>query len=132
MDTQMDISMANNSFSREYVDDISIQRMQENTAREFNKQASSGITSGAMSGTITTISDGIYKVEHLLNREAIGFMIVSQASASSFKAEMISNPTEGTPVDKTKTVFLKFSDYSTGADGIPAPATPGTFRVFLY
>lgn len=132
MDTQMDISMANNSFSREYVDDISIQRMQENTAREFNKQASSGITSGAMSGTITTISDGIYKVEHLLNREAIGFIIVSQTSASSFKAEMISNPTEGAPVDKTKTVFLKFSDYSIVTNGIPAIANPGTFRVFLY
>lgn len=128
----MDISMANNSFSREYVDDISIQRMQENTAREFNKQASSGITSGAMSGTITTISDGIYKVEHLLNREAIGFIIVSQTSASSFKAEMISSPTEETPADKTKTVFLKFSDYSIVTNGIPAIANPGTFRVFLY
>lgn len=121
-----------NNFAREIVDDLSVQRMQESVGREFDKQSNSGISSGCLSSATTLISNGIYKVDHRLDREPIGFQLMSQASASSFYCEIVENPDSDSPVEKTKTLFLKFSDKSLAIDGISPPADPGVFRVFVY
>lgn len=127
----MDTSMGNN-FAREIVDDLSVQRMQENVGREFDKQSNSGISSGCLSSGTTLISNGIYKVDHQLGREPIGFFLMSQVNASSLYCEIVENPDSNSPAEKTKTIFLKFSDKAQASSGVSPSADPGVFRVFVY
>lgn len=117
--------------AKEIVESLDTMRMQQNIDRKFRQQDSTGIKSGCMDSSNSVVSEGVYKINHKLGREPIGFMLVEQASASSLYCEVIENPT-GQPVDSLSVIFLKFTDKSQENNGVSPPGTPGVFRVFLY
>lgn len=95
---------------REYVEDISIQRMQENIARKFNSQNEQFI--GCMGGTQTSLGNNSWRIAHSLKREPKGFVLLTQTTAGSIFTKMINQ--SGTTAD------LVFD------------SNPGTFTVFFF
>lgn len=102
--------MANN-LPREYVEDPSVSRMQENIARKFN-QDSGGEVSGCLGGTQTSLGNFSWRVEHGLKKEPKGFVLLSQGSSSSILAKMVN--AGGTTAD------------------IVFESDPSSFTVFFY
>lgn len=103
-----------NQLPLEQVDDLSVQRMQGNVARQFNNiESKSGDgLSGCLGGTQTSLGNNSFKVAHSLGNTPKNFVITSQSVSASIKATM--NNANGTDVTITWT------------------ASPGTFQVFLY
>lgn len=98
--------------AKEITDSLDTMRIQQNVDREFKKQASTGITSGCISGDKVSIGEFVWRVYHSLGREPIGFIIMEQGSTTSLKAEMSNMNLE--------TVEIKFS------------ADPTSFTLFFY
>jgi hypothetical protein len=76
------------NLAREYVDDISVSRMQENISRKFS-QDDNAESSSCIGGSQTSLGNNSWRVAHGLKREPKGFVIIAQGSSTSIFAKMV-------------------------------------------
>jgi hypothetical protein len=96
-------------FIREILSDLPTQRFQENVARSVDKKKE---FTGCIGSAPVDLGNNTFSIKHELGREASGFIILTQATASSIKASLVKS--DGTSVNIS---FAK---------------APGAFTVFLY
>jgi len=97
------------SLPREYLEDISTQRFQENVGKQLDKKKEA---IGCLGGTISSLGNNVFSITHSLGTAPSGFIILTQSVAGSIKATMVKS--NGTIVN------LSFDK------------SPGTFTVFLF
>lgn len=71
---------------REYVEDISIQRMQENIARKLDKKTQA---IGCLGGTVTALGNNTFEVTHSLGTPVTSFFLLSHTTTGSIKTTLV-------------------------------------------
>lgn len=94
---------------REYLEDLSDQRFQENVARKFNQDGNTEPI-GCLGGTQTSLGNNSWRVQHSLGTEPRKFVLTAQGSSSSIKVKMtnITAQTVDLVFDSDPTSFTVF------------------------